>query len=117
MILDFVIVSDSNYKIYQHKFFKSYMFAKINTAQFGKSFQGIIFLFKKFPAITMLIQITFLYACFPQNLLLQSFDVGFLRTLDGAFYFILPITIKPGNTRKTRSIFNLYYPRHKPSSL
>ena len=116
MLLDFVIVSDFNYKIYQHKFFKSYIFAKINAAQFGKSLLGIIFLFKKFPATATLIQITFLYACFPQNLLLQSFDVGLLRTLDRAFYFKLPITIKSGNTRKPRSIFNPYYPRHKPSS-
>ena len=46
---------------------------------------------------------------FSSKLLLQSFDVGFLRTLDGAFYFNLPITIKPGNTRKPRSVFNLYY--------
>ena len=55
-----------------------------------------VFLFKIFPKAAVLIQITFLYACFLQRFGLYLFDVEPSRTLNGSLYFSFLNTVKPG---------------------
>ena len=62
--------------------------------KFGKSLSGVFYF--SFQNIMTLIQVMFIYLCFPQKFGFYLFDVELSITLNGTFCFTFPDTVKPG---------------------
>ena len=87
-LLDFVIGSLLRNRVYS---------VKQIPVKFRKSLRWVlVFLFKIFPKTKVLIQKTFFYSYFLQKFGLSLFGEEPSRTLNGAFYFSFPNTVKPG---------------------